>query len=203
MQKVSSREALLILYSEYKASPPPPSPTASLRMHYPTLLYTTLLLLLTRVSSYRPRVVDPLSHSLMLEEGRMVPAAPMCQDNWLYHNASCYWFSSTRKDFQPAMDSCAEKGAYLTDILSIEENTFIKSVLMVINPKDGTDYWAGAQREGGFHWNTGAPMLFTDFYQGANKGKPYLHLNYDNDFAWDTKNDRNDRDNRYICKKSL
>ena len=166
-------------------------------------MFAILALWTSPALCYRSRVVDPLSSSMMLEEGRMVPMAPTCEDSWLYHNGSCYWFSSTRKDFQPAMDSCAEKGAYLTDILSQEENTFIKSVLMVINPKDGTDYWAGAQREGGFHWNTGAPMAFTDFYKGANKGKPYLHLNFDHDFAWDTKNDRNDRDNRYICKKSI
>ena len=170
-------------------------------MHQYLLLLPSLLL--ASVAAYRPRVVDPLSRDLMLEEGRLVPAAPMCQDAWFYSNGSCYWFSSTRKDFQPAMDSCAEKGAYLADILTSQENSFIKSVLMVINPKDGTDYWAGAQRGDGFQWNTGAPMDFTDFYPGANTGKPYLHLNYDQDFSWDTKNDRNDRDNRYICKKSV
>ena len=101
------------------------------------------------------------------------------------------------------MDSCAEKGAYLTDILDQEENKFIKDILMVINPKDGTDYWAGGVKEGGLHWITGAPMTFTDFYQGAKKGETFLHMNYDKDFAWDTKNDKNDRDNRYICKKSV
>ena len=74
---------------------------------------------------------------------------------------------------------------------------------MVINPKDGTDYWAGGVKEGGLHWITGAPMIFTDFYQGTKKGKPSLHMNFDQDSAWDTKNDKNDRDNRYICKKSV
>ena len=101
------------------------------------------------------------------------------------------------------MESCAEKGAYLTDILSQEENKFIKDILMVINPKDGTDYWAGGVKEGGLHWITGAPMIFTDFYEGAKKKKSFLHMNFDKDFAWDTKNDKNDRDNRYICKKSV
>ena len=43
-------------------------------------------------------------------------------------------------------------------------------------------------------------MTFTDFYQGAKKKKPFLHMNFDKDFAWDTKNDKNDRDNRYICE---
>ena len=146
----------------------------------------------------RLRFVDPLS----TEDGRMVVAAPHCQDNWFYYSGNCYWFSSTRKDFEPAMDSCAEMGAYLTDILSKEENSFVKDILMLINPRDKTDYWAGAQPSSGL-WGTGAEVGFTDFYPGSNTNKPFLHMNYDQDFAWDTKNDRNDKDNRYICKKSL
>ena len=155
---------------------------------------------LSTVSCLRPRQLSPMAQELMVEEGRLVPANPSCEESWHFHNSSCY---STRLDFEPAMESCAEKGAYLTDILSQEENKFIKDILMVINPKDGTDYWAGGVKEGGLHWITGAPMAFTDFYQGAKKGKPFLHMNYDKDFAWDTKNDKNDRDNRYICKKSV
>ena len=138
-----------------------------------------------------------------MEEGRLVPANPACEEGWHQHNTSCYWFSNTRKDFEPAMDSCNEKGAYLTDILDEEENNFIKEMLMLVNPKDGTDYWAGGVKEGGLQWITGAPMSFTNFYAGANKRKAFLHMNFDKDFAWDTKYDRVDKDNRYICKKSL
>ena len=72
--------------------------------------------------------------------------SPLC---WQQHNISCYWFSNTRLDFEPAMDNCSEKGAYLlTDILDAEENNFIKGMLMLVN-KDGTDYWAGGVKEGG------------------------------------------------------
>ena len=163
----------------------------------------TLLGGLSTVSCLRPRQLSPMAQELMVEEGRLVPANPSCEESWHFHNSSCYWFSSTRLDFEPAMESCAEKGAYLTDILNKEENKFIKDILMVINPRDGTDYWAGGVKEGGLHWITGAPMTFTDFYQGAKKRKPFLHMNYDKDFAWDTKNEWDDRDNRYICKKSV
>lgn len=34
--------------------------------------------------------------TMMLEDGVMVEAAPVCEDSWLHHNSSCYWFSSTR-----------------------------------------------------------------------------------------------------------
>ena len=50
------------------------------------------------------------------------------------------------------------KGAYLADVLSKEENDFIKSVLNVINPKDGTDYWLGgldADKNKGMQWISG------------------------------------------------
>ena len=139
---------------------------------------------------------------MMMQDGVMVEAAPVCEDSWLHFNSSCYWFSSTRLDFEPAMDSCGEKGAYLADILTERENQFIKNVLMVVNPHDGTDYWAGAQPASG-HWDSGAPMNFNDFFDGADTSLPYLHMNAMMDFAWDTKDDKTDRDNRYICKKPL
>ena len=47
----------------------------------------------------------------------------------------------------------------------------------------------------------GAPMEFTDFIQDEPKGNPYLHMNFDNGFSWDTKDDANDQDNGFICKK--
>ena len=43
-------------------------------------------------------------------------------------------------------------------MLSKEENDFIKSVLNVINPKDGTDYWLGgldADKNKGMQWISG------------------------------------------------
>ena len=171
------------------------------------LLEITLILLagLSSVNCERPRQLSSSSKELMLEEGKMVPANPSCEEGWHYHNTSCYWFSSTRLDFEPAMDNCAEKGAYLTDILNQEENTFLKDMLMVTNPKDGTDYWAGGMRNAtgsqDLHWISGAPMVFTDFYK--DKGHRYIHMNFDANFAWDTKWDMKDRDNRYICKKSV
>ena len=104
--------------------------------------------------------------------------------------------SSSRLDFEPAMDSgqlgwegCLPHWHPEVRVEHIHQG----------NP----DYWAGGVKEGGLHWITGAPMIFTDFYQGAKKGKPFLHMNFDQNLAWDTKNYKNDRDNRYICKKSV
>ena len=47
----------------------------------------------------------------------------------------------------------------------------------------------------------GAPMTFSNFVKDEPKGNPYLHMNFDAGFAWDTKDDANDQDNGFICKK--
>ena len=51
----------------------------------------------------------------MLEEGRLVPANPSNEDGLHYYNTSCNWFSSTRMDFDTAMDSCAQE-----DMLNVD-----------------------------------------------------------------------------------
>ena len=52
---------------------------------------------------------------------------------------------------QLLLDICAEKGANLTNIINQEENMVDKDILIVINPRDGMDYWAGGVKEGGLH----------------------------------------------------
>ena len=97
-------------------------------------------------------------------------------------------------------------GAYLADILDAAEANFIKTVLNAVNPKDGTDYWIGGMdidRDKGLQWLTGAPMEFTDFVKDEPGGRPFLHMNFDAGFKWDTKDDANDQDNGFICKKPI
>ena len=46
-------------------------------------------------------------------------------------------------------------------------------------------------------------MAFTDFKDDKEPaGNPYLHMNFDAQFKWDTKDDANDKDNGFICKKA-
>ena len=100
---------------------------------------------------------------------------------------------------------CIQVGAYLADILTVEEANFIKGVLNAVNPKDGTDYFIGGlddNRDKGVYWMTGQAMDFTDFKdKNEPAGLPYLHMNFDAQFKWDTKDDANDKDNGFICKK--
>ena len=70
-------------------------------------------------------------------------------------------------------------GAYLADILTVEEANFIKGVLNAVNPKDGTDYFIGGMdidRNKGIQWLTGQPMAFTDFKERYSVPLQILHL---------------------------
>ena len=95
-----------------------------------------------------------------MEDGNMRAAAPECrgQLGWVYHNGFCYMFTSYHTPFLEAEEECNEVGGYLADVLTAAENDWIKSVLAVINPKDGTDYWLGgldADKDKGMQWITG------------------------------------------------
>ena len=114
---------------------------------------------------------------------------------------------SYHESYLAAEERCNEHNAYLADVLDQAENDFIKSVLRAVNPKDGTDYWLGAMdidRNKNIQWLSGKPMTFTNWKNDKEpEGSPFLHMNFDNDFKWDTKDDGNDKDNGFICKKSI
>merc|ERR1711953_1312835 len=83
-----------------------------------------------------PAPPRPVCHGL--EDGNMRGAAPECGGlGWVYHNGHCYLFDSVHTPYLAAEEKCNEVGGYLADVLDGDENNFIKSVLNVINPKDG------------------------------------------------------------------
>ena len=43
-------------------------------------------------------------------------------------------------------------------------------------------------------------MTFNDFIDGEPAGQPYIHMDFDQGFRWNTKNDHDDTDNGFICK---
>merc|ERR1712241_730768 len=154
------------------------------------------------------RILDEFTTNSMKEDGVLKAAAPECKDGlvWVYYNGHCYMFTSYHVDYLKSEELCNEHGAYLADILDQAESDFIKTVLNAVNPKDGTDYWLGgldADRDKGLQWITGQPMAFTDFKDDKEPaGNPYLHMSFDAQFKWDTKDDANDKDNGFICKKA-
>merc|ERR1719330_1790382 len=70
-------------------------------------------------------------------------------------------------------------------------------------PSNGYDghYWAGGYRggDGQYRWDSGAVFDFDDFVENPGED-PYLHLTPGNNYQWNTKNDRDDRNNGCLCK---
>ena len=100
----------------------------------------------------------------MLEDGKNTRAAPECKEQlgWVYYKNFCYMFTSYHETFLKAEEECNKVGGYLADILTKEENDWIKSVLRVINPKDGTDYFVAGldyDRDKNMQWMTGTWKL--------------------------------------------
>jgi len=155
------------------------------------------------------RYLDPIAKRMggqMLEDGKLRAAAPECRygPGWIYWNGHCYQFTSYHEDFLKAEEICNEQNAYLADIVNKEEGDWIKNVLLLINPKDGTDYWLGgldANKDKQLQWMTGEAMTYKNYKKDEPAGLPYLHMNFDSQFAWDTKDDANDKDNGFICKR--
>ena len=46
-------------------------------------------------------------------------------------------------------------------------------------------------------------MTFGNWKAGEPAGNPYAHMNFDSSFAWDTKDDANDQDNGFVCKRPV
>merc|ERR1712086_1109400 len=55
----------------------------------------------------------------------------------------------------------------------------------------------------GMYWMTGNPMTFDDFIDEQPDGNPYAHMDFDQGFAWNAKDDANDKDNGFVCKRPL
>ena len=81
------------------------------------------------------------------------------QESNIYKSTICQFsLFSYHETFLKSEEECNKVGGYLADVLDNDENNWIKSVLNVINPKDGTDYWLGGKVGGYRHnmyWMTG------------------------------------------------
>lgn len=46
-------------------------------------------------------------------------------------------------------------------------------------------------------------MEYTNWIKNNPAGSAYLHWDYDYDYNWGTKDDTNDKDNGFVCKKAI
>ncbi len=87
-----------------------------------------------------------------------------CPQWWSINCGSCYNLSSSEQPFPDAVNSCKlTPGAYLVEIKSRSENTFVAGLL-----GNNTDLWIGysdQQKEGLWRWNnTGLPGRYTNWH---------------------------------------
>merc|ERR1712154_661370 len=63
-------------------------------------------------------------------------------------------------------------------------------------------YWAGGYKgeDGQYRWDSGEQFHFNDFIDNPGN-KPFIHLTSGNNYKWNLKSDRNDRNNGCLCKQ--
>ncbi|XP_062604170.1 neurocan core protein-like [Saccostrea cucullata] len=126
-----------------------------------------------------------------------------CNSGWLYHSDHCYLLNHTQKSWHDAKLQCESNGAFLADINSAEENSWITEKLIGSNSTDQT--WIGASDEaieGIFIWSkTNSTLKFSNWREGEKndfKGEDCLSITH-NTGKW---NDRHCSIHlSFICKK--
>uniref|UniRef100_A0A1I8AFC1 C-type lectin domain-containing protein n=1 Tax=Steinernema glaseri TaxID=37863 RepID=A0A1I8AFC1_9BILA len=100
-----------------------------------------------------------------------------CPEGWSYLRITdqCYRYFDDPKNFEGAKAACAEQGAYLTDIQSEEENTFVQAIAAQGRSGNwGIQPWIGGftdtavQNIQGLHWQwaDGMVMNYTNWCPG-------------------------------------
>ncbi len=120
-----------------------------------------------RPTTRRPRFLDQFAKKTMLESGSRVASEPECRFGlgWIYHGGNCYLITSYHEMYDNAVAACESVGAYMADVLSEDEENFLKSVLDAVNPKDGTDYFLGGtdvDGDGNMVWLSGKNIKISD-----------------------------------------
>ncbi|CAC5382633.1 unnamed protein product [Mytilus coruscus] len=94
-----------------------------------------------------------------------------CPDGWTKYDLHCYLYSSSRKTWTSAEDTCEQFGGHLVVIEDNDEDSFIESFLKMSTTKAhdwSFNYtWVGASdlaKEGDWLWVTGSPVgIYTNW----------------------------------------
>ena len=129
----------------------------------------------------------------MLEDGMLRAAAPECRygPGWIYWNGHCYQYTSYHEDFLKAEEICNEQGAYLADIITAQEGAWIKSVLLLINPKGIYNSYSSMCRDVMIQASSSMQTMynFTNFdLDGTDYWIGGLDANKDKQLQWMTGN---------------
>ncbi|XP_074198430.1 asialoglycoprotein receptor 1 isoform X2 [Camelus bactrianus] len=127
-----------------------------------------------------------------------------CPTNWLEHEGSCYWFSSSGKPWPEAEKQCQLEDAHLVVINSGEEQNFVQAHIasytwMGLSDLDGVWKWAdGTDYETNFkNWKPGQPDDWSGHGLGGGEDCAHFHP----DGKWN--DDACQRPYRWICEAGL
>ncbi|KAM5306468.1 C-type lectin domain family 10 member A-like [Glossophaga mutica] len=128
-----------------------------------------------------------------------------CPINWLEHESSCYWFSSTGRPWPEAEKYCQMVNAHLVVINSRQEQDFVQQHIgssytwMGLSDPEGVWKWVdGTDYETNFkNWKPGQP----DDWQGHGLGGGEDCAHFHPDGRWN--DDVCQRPYHWICEGSL
>ncbi|KAM4041603.1 early activation antigen CD69-like [Anomaloglossus baeobatrachus] len=94
------------------------------------------------------------------------PAAPPCEDSWIWVNGRCYYFSETTNTWNNSRDFCTEHGSTLAVLIDQE----IKKV--IDRYRENVNYWIGLSMDhnGQWIWTNGSR------YNGSVDNQDSRHL---------------------------
>ncbi|XP_026204915.1 lactose-binding lectin l-2-like [Anabas testudineus] len=113
-----------------------------------------------------------------------------CPPFWYSFEGRCYKYIATRITWAEAELYCVSQRANLVSIHSLEEENFVKSLIMNFDHAQGRT-WIGLSdihREGSWMWSDGCPVTFAfwDAQEPNNIGgmQNCGHVNYETALKW-------------------
>ncbi|XP_060565868.1 secretory phospholipase A2 receptor-like isoform X2 [Ruditapes philippinarum] len=137
-------------------------------------------------------------------KGKKCETSGYCQAGWSHYGRKCYKFSSNTKTWEAAKLACvADEGAYLVEIMSAAENSFLQTTGSAISTLT-TSVWLGLQwhyTKDDFYWVTSG-TLYPYRNWGNGPRSPDFHcykLGLSHGY-WDPYDCSTSSD--YICEKA-
>ncbi|XP_022602665.1 lactose-binding lectin l-2-like [Seriola dumerili] len=121
-------------------------------------------------------------HKVKLQRGN-------CPAFWFSFSGRCYKYVATHLTWADAELHCVSEGANLVSIHSLEEEDFVKSLIMNFDHAEGYT-WLGLsdkQKEGGWMWSDGCAVKFGFWNPGEpnnNGNEDCVHNNFGNNKKW-------------------
>ncbi|XP_037650485.1 lactose-binding lectin l-2-like [Sebastes umbrosus] len=95
-----------------------------------------------------------------------------CPMFWYSFNNRCYKYVATDMTWADAEIHCLSQGANLVSIHSLDEESFVKTLIKNFDPAEGWTWFgfSDLHKEGTWMWSDGCPVKFTKWESGQPNG---------------------------------